>query len=220
MATAVPNTDHLNIVTSTVADKQPISVSTPTSAYYSLASSTSSSPTTTTLETHPLRSTALPIAFPEKVPPTNSTGSPRPRNQTSGSASPNPSTISKRLSFLSYTDLVTSTPSSTLPLSSLTTAFSANQSEPPSRSLFLEPELEIDSEKFFESSQNSLRGRRSGASNGGPTGSFPLVDAEGGEWEREGLGRGLEERLEMATDISSNVSSSVGIPVVAGAPGM
>ncbi|KZT33826.1 hypothetical protein SISSUDRAFT_378483 [Sistotremastrum suecicum HHB10207 ss-3] len=54
--------------------------------------------------------------------------SPAPANPGTGSTYPTPSTIHKRLSFLSYTDLLSSTPSTSIPLSSLV---SPTSSDPP-----------------------------------------------------------------------------------------
>jgi hypothetical protein len=51
-----------------------------------------------------------------------------------------------------------------------------------------------------------LRGRRSNLSgiHSSFHGTLTLLDAtQGGEWEREGFGLGLEERLEMATSPGS-----------------
>ena len=42
-----------------------------------------------------------------------------------------------------------------------------------------------------------------------------IVDDVGGEWEREGLGRGLEERLEALNNGSPAVNASV-MPTVSG----
>lgn len=100
---------------------------TPTSAYYSMHSS----PTTTTRELAP--------------------------SSPSLSAHVPVSNHNKRLSFVSYSDLVASAPLSTVPLTSLT---SESQAEPP---------------HLMESTGIQT----------------PVYD----EWEREGLGMGLEERL-------------------------
>jgi hypothetical protein len=54
--------------------------------------------------------------------------------------------------------------------------------------------------------ERSLRGRKSNLSGIHPSfqGTLTLLDAaQGGEWEREGLGLGLEERLEMASQPGS-----------------
>lgn len=118
--------------------------------------------------------------------------------------SPNMNASTKRLSFISYTDLLTSTPSSTLPLSSLTTSITSGTLEPPSRSLIIEPEVDGESSSPAIASDRSLRGRKSNLSGIHPfQGTLTLLDAtQGGEWEREGLGLGLEERLEMASPVS------------------
>jgi len=113
---------------------------------------------------------------------------------------------SKRLSFISYTDLLTCTPSSTQPLSSLTTSIAPNNLEPHSRSLIIEPEADGEAPSSVVTSDRSLRGRKSNLSgiHSSFQGTLTLLDAtQGGEWEREGLGLGLEERLEMASQPGS-----------------
>ncbi|TFK67797.1 hypothetical protein BDN72DRAFT_858844 [Pluteus cervinus] len=123
----------------------------------------------------------------------------------------------KRLSFMSYSDLLSSTPSSTLPLSSLTTSASSNEPPPhiPSVSGFVHTQTQAQQ---VGSAAASVRGLMlGGGSERSPSGTFGMgtgrvspgifggggqrdsivmVDDVGGEWEREGLGRGLEERLE------------------------
>lgn len=147
---------------------------TPTSAYYSLpdTASDTSSPATATHTENPLH-TLQPLA------PTTAVSSHPP--------SPN-HTANKRLSFISYVDLLSSTPASTLPLSSLT--YSAVASEPPPH---------IPSVIGIPQAQAQYAASSSGGSiHGVGERDLPLgmVDV-GGEWEREGLGRGLEERLEV-----------------------
>ncbi|KAH9914338.1 uncharacterized protein B0H18DRAFT_1087829 [Fomitopsis serialis] len=152
---------------------------TPTSAYYSAAASAvpsevnseASSPTTATHHEHPLHS--LPTSQPTTI-TIPAPFIPHP---------PSPKAAAKRLSFLSYTDLLSSAPSSTLPLSSVLT------NEPP----HLPSVIGLPQALYAASSSaGSVRAasvmERDTASQ--------VVDDVGGEWEREGLGRGLEERLE------------------------
>ncbi|KAJ7213025.1 hypothetical protein GGX14DRAFT_446067 [Mycena pura] len=96
---------------------------------------------------------------------------------------------SKRLSFVSYTDLLASTPTATQPLSALTS---------PSSSPSHIPGILTDSmaataagSAYGGSGAPSLRNFGFGLGDEDRT-----MDDVGGEWEREGLGRGLEERLE------------------------
>jgi hypothetical protein len=104
---------------------------------------------------------------------------------------PSPHATTKRLSFLSYTDMLTSVPSSTLPLSSLTT--SATVSDPPPHLLsVLGIPQQVGGGSAGASPRNSFYGDRDVRE--GREGLF--IDDGGGEWEREGLGQGLEERLE------------------------
>ncbi|KAJ3818586.1 hypothetical protein EV361DRAFT_878845 [Lentinula raphanica] len=171
----------------------------------------------------------------------------------------------KRLSFLSYTDLLTSTPTSTLPLSSLTTAANAgvepphitalggvigelgytpdqypsshatshshttsttsaayaasSSSSPPSSPLSIPATSEgaamnasqrtvatvtasppLSTTTSPRSNRNSIISRsprtNASSSNSNRTSQVFLDDLVGGEWEREGFGSGLEERLE------------------------
>ncbi|KAJ7090932.1 hypothetical protein B0H15DRAFT_837362 [Mycena belliarum] len=87
----------------------------------------------------------------------------------------------KRLSFVSYADLLASTPTSTQPLSALTSPASS-PAHIPGVALAAEGEA---------SGAASLRNFGFGIGDEDRT-----MDDVGGEWEREGLGRGLEERLE------------------------
>ncbi|OBZ77837.1 hypothetical protein A0H81_02154 [Grifola frondosa] len=132
------------------------------------STSSASSPTTATHPTHPVHAFTLPA--PALAPPSTS-HPPSPKNST------------KRLSFLSYMDLLSSTPASTLPLSSLTCS-----AEPPPHL----PSVIGLAQAQALSSAGSIHGvsafeRESAMS---------VADDVGGEWEREGLGKGLEERLE------------------------
>ncbi|KAF9233636.1 hypothetical protein BU15DRAFT_53635 [Melanogaster broomeanus] len=150
------------------------SINTPTSVYYSTLSSAESSPLTTTIEPPPVPLPPLPIS-----PSSTYAGSPytRPINL---SHPPSPTHgASKRLSFMSYSDLLASTPASMVPLSSFTTCAS---SEPP-------PHIPgVTGFPHDPSSGASIHGK--------DRDSIAMLDGVGGEWEREGLGRGLEERLE------------------------
>lgn len=146
------------------------SLVTPTSAYFSTASSASSSPTTTTTRDHPLHS------LPPPSPPTSNHTTRSPQSNLSVSHPPSPKASTKRLSFMSYSDLLSSTPASSHPLSSLTNCTEA----PP----------HIPTVSGFTAAQNQ------GGSHGNNRDSILMLDDAGGEWEREGLGRGLEERLE------------------------
>ncbi|KAF6755516.1 hypothetical protein DFP72DRAFT_895959 [Ephemerocybe angulata] len=97
----------------------------------------------------------------------------------------------KRLSFMSYSDLLTSTPASTHTLSSLTT--SASTIEPPPH---IPSVSGLNLVSSVASASPSLRGF---STSPGKRDSVALLDNVGGEWEREGLGKSLEERLESET---------------------
>ena len=90
---------------------------------------------------------------------------------------------------MSYSDLLSFTPTSTLPLSSLTT--SASTFEPPPHIPGVSG-LGIGS-GGLTSERSSIRG---GVTHPGNRESIALLDNVGGEWERQGLGMGLEERLD------------------------
>ncbi|KIJ94861.1 hypothetical protein K443DRAFT_683435 [Laccaria amethystina LaAM-08-1] len=189
------------IQTDTVAVASTPSLATPTSAYYSTtssmgSSSSSSSPTTTTAQEHPLASLPEPNAPFQHTHSSSNTNSPNagfsPLLPSSHPPSPTHA-AKKRLSFMSYSDLLSSTPTSTLPLSSLTT--SASSFEPP-------PHIPSVSGLGIApggiggglaSERSSIRG---GVSHHGNRDSIALLDNVGGEWERQGLGMGLEERLD------------------------
>ncbi|KAI0746640.1 hypothetical protein C8Q80DRAFT_1219975 [Daedaleopsis nitida] len=158
---------------------------TPTSAYFSAASSTdsnsnASSPTTATHTEHPLHS------MPPQPQQLTSMTIPAPFP----SLPPSPKNVTKRLSFISYMDLLSSTPASAIPLSSLTSA--AVVSEPPPH---ITSVIGLPQAQYAASSSG-------GSIHGIPTyvlerdGVMGVADDVGGEWEREGLGKGLEERLE------------------------
>lgn len=104
---------------------------------------------------------------------------------------PSPLATTQRLSFISYTDLLTSAPSSTLPLSSLTT--SATVSDPPPHLLsVLGVPKHVGGGSAGASPRNSFYGDRDVREGR----ECLFIEEAGGEWEREGLGQGLEERLE------------------------
>ncbi|RDB16575.1 hypothetical protein Hypma_002747 [Hypsizygus marmoreus] len=241
----------------------PPAIVTPTSAYFTVAdeSETSSvaqsaseadgSPTTTTRE-HPLPSTSASASSPPSTQPTRTTSAPasstQPISPTSPASTTSLNAASKRLSFISYGDLLTSTPTSTLPLSSLTTAASAieppphipgvagltqgspvpypgsagtslrgfvinphpiphhpsSPSSPASAPLALDafgptsPNVAVQNGSIKAPSRSHSPGKHESAALAmlGPGGPATLDDV-GGEWEREGLGRGLEERLDV-----------------------
>ena len=104
---------------------------------------------------------------------------------------PSPHVATKRLSFMSYTDLLTSAPSSTLPLSTLTS--SATVSDPPPHLLSV---LGIPQHVSVGSASASPRTSFYGDKDVREGRECLFTDDVGGEWEREGLGQGLEERLE------------------------
>ncbi|KAJ4465430.1 hypothetical protein C8R41DRAFT_926558 [Lentinula lateritia] len=142
-----------------------------------------------------------------------------------------PHTLStKRLSFVSYSDLLTSTPTLSLPLSTLTAA--ANEpphiatvgnaleglahthpthpnhppisTSPPSSPLSTPTPLGFGYDHTSSSRSPSLAYQRPSTPGSGSASrsrsnrasAVFLDDLLGGEWQREGLGRGLEERLE------------------------
>ncbi|KZP14823.1 hypothetical protein FIBSPDRAFT_1048596 [Athelia psychrophila] len=225
------------------------SIVTPTSAYYSVTSmstagfseSGGSSPTTTTMEhppsSFPMLGTSHTQAIPQAqsrspglppVPfstshtshPPSPMGSPSLSLFTPASLSASPSGGSNRLSFIAYSDLLASTPTTSQPLSSFTT--SASSIDPPPHI----PSVSgiTQAAQHFTPSHSPLRGSSlraaSGVIEGHPSssgGAEPDVgmDDIGGEWEREGFGGGLEERLEAllgpAPSRDRNMSSGSGL---------
>ena len=199
-------------VQTTVALSNPPDTDTPTSlsnanptlvnhpVAISRSSSRQSSPRTTTLEQFP--------AFipPGQLPFTHSNAL-SPSSIASHPSSP-AHFPKKRLSFISYNDLLSSAPTTTQPLSSLTTCASAADPPPhiPSVSGLNVVSAVYSSGRASPASRApSLRSFPLGAAGIGPTGglthpgkrdSIALLDNLGGEWEREGLGKGLEERLD------------------------
>lgn len=99
-------------------------------------------------------------------------------------------------------DLLSSTPAATIPLSSVL----AN--EPP----HLPSVIGLPQAQYAASS--SAGSVHAGSVMERDTAS-QIVDDVGGEWEREGLGRGLEERLEALNNGSPAVNASV-MPTVSG----
>jgi hypothetical protein len=168
----------------------------------STSSSPQSSPKTTTVEQHP-SGQLHPLFVPANV------MSPMTSPSSLSSHPPSPVHLpKKRLSFISYNDLLSSTPTTTQPLSSLTTGASAADPPPHIPSV---SGLNIASAVYSSACTSpasrapSLRGYSLGAVGIGPTGglthpgkrdSITMLDNLGGEWEREGMGKGLEERLD------------------------
>ncbi|KAJ6456376.1 hypothetical protein C8R45DRAFT_576933 [Mycena sanguinolenta] len=98
------------------------------------------------------------------------------------------SQANKRLSFVSYTDLLSSTPTATQPLSALTS---------PASSPAHIPGVSITDPSVGSASAYGGSGAPSLRNFGFGLGDEDrMMDDVGGEWEREGLGKGLEERLE------------------------
>ena len=164
---------------------------TPTTSYFGgLISREDSQPTPTTVaHTDPTASISQ-----------RSSPSVRPVSPLALSHPPSPHATTKRLSFLSYTDLLTSVPSSTLPLSCLTT--SATITDPPPHLLSV---LGIPQQVGGGSAGASPRNSFYGDKDVREAREGLFIDDTGGEWEREGLGQGLEERLEslMTVDFDS-----------------
>ncbi|THH03631.1 hypothetical protein EW145_g6132 [Phellinidium pouzarii] len=184
--------------------------------------SASSSPKTTTLEypPHPLPSSSPVTPTVTNMFAAHRTSPLPPSSPTRAAYGGLPSQLSshppspshaahKRLSFISYNDMIASTPVSTLPLSSLTSPSSADPPPHiPSVSLSVGavgagPGAGSRSVSAAASMAGSVRNSMildnmpsfsSAADVKEPSGG--VGDDLGGEWEREGLGRGLEERLE------------------------
>ena len=168
------------------------------------AASQESSPTTTTLERpphpFPISTAVQPCISAAPSSPPASAHIFLPTTQPQFSHPPSPSHAAhKRLSFISYNDLLASTPTSTLPLSSLT---SPGTIEPPPHLPSVALSLPVASRSPSAAASAAGSARNSVLVEHGaaaadvkePTGG--VGDDVGGEWEREGLGRGLEERLE------------------------
>lgn len=180
-ASSSPPTRPIVQTNSPVQAPTPSTVATPTSAYFSV-SSDESSPTTATRHENPLHTIPSPSS---PITPTTTSGG------LASHAPPSPKGASKRLSFISYTDLLSSAPASTLPLSSFTQSI---ETPPHLASVIGIPQAQAQG---LASSAASMHGSLSAAT--WVTERDPaadLVNGVGGEWEREGLGKGLEERLE------------------------
>jgi len=171
---------------------------TPTTSYFSRSisqeASTDAQPTPTT------------VASPDLIASVSQRSSPLvlPISPLALSHPPSPHVATKRLSFISYTDLLTSAPSSTLPLSTLTT--SATVSDPPPHLLSV---LGIPQHGSGGSASASPRTSFYGDRDVREGRDFLFIDDNGGEWEREGLGQGLEERLDSLKTIGD--FDSVGV---------
>ena len=195
-------------------------INTPTSVYYSTVSSNDGSPTTTTLEHFPVpiptqsqsqsqsqtsHSQTQSPAVPESILSTNPTHVLSPSSQYSSVTStgspyiypttlshpPSPTPNQKRLSFISYTDLLASTPAATVPLSSFTNCSAADP--PPHIPRVSGIATQYGGPRERGGDRDRDRERRV---SGGDRDSVMLLEDLGGEWAREGLGTGLEERLE------------------------
>lgn len=198
-----------------VSQSSAASVGTSSSAYFTSPSSAASSPTTTTADRGPTLPTPTPGSTFAAIPPPqlspSASDAPHLRTPPSPSSAAN---ASKRLSFMSYADLLQSTPASTQPLYQLTTGAST---EPPphlpalggSQDLFLSTSGERTGRGSAASSVRGLALGSTGhvhgfggagashATHRGRESALPgATDSVGGEWEREGMGMGLEERLE------------------------
>ena len=193
------------------------SIATPTSAYYSTVSDFSNEPSPmTTTEPRSLPSPVLTPSYPNTLPQSII---PSPvLASTNLSLPPSPQLNKKRLSFMSYSDLLSSTPASTQPLSSLTT--SASSTEPPPHIPGVSG-LNIANSLSQHLGSGSIHGSPFVANSGhgslphvGKRDSIAILDNVGGEWEREGLGRGLEERLEALVIPGVMTASPVVYPVV------
>ncbi|KIK70005.1 hypothetical protein GYMLUDRAFT_34421 [Collybiopsis luxurians FD-317 M1] len=244
-----------------LGDEEPRTTTRDKPPEYPWLSSTSSSPISPSFaNVHPSQQPSSPMS---PSSPSSAVMNASPSRATIGYSNPN---ATKRLSFLSYTDLLTSTPISTLPLSSFTTGAGAGM-EPPHitgvgivtaamgegpgtntgvsgkqmssspRSSFIAitgarshsppspsssphvqgftgspikkssmnaPMLAAGTEGSTStvtaasggSKRNSLTTNSAKGGNSNRGSIVFLDDLVGGEWEREGLGRGLDERLE------------------------
>lgn len=111
-----------------------------------------------------------------------------------------PRSVNKRLSFVSYADLLSCTPTATQPLSALTSPAGS-----PAHITGVDPAFAPSpgggasaGGSGAPSLRNFIFGGAAGAGGGEED---RMMDDVGGEWEREGLGRGLEERLEALAGI-------------------
>ncbi|KAF8624592.1 hypothetical protein AX17_007085 [Amanita inopinata Kibby_2008] len=170
------------------------SIVTPTSVYFTTSSSMEdeSSSTATSHDNHEHQHHAVSTVPMVSPPPLTAVSSPFTSSTTSHPPSPTHA-ASKRLSFMSYSDLLTSTPASTLPLSFLTT--SASTVDPPPHIPSVSGLTQMNSHSS-PSAATSLRGFALHGNGKGRRDSVALSDDVGGEFEREGFGKGLEEQLE------------------------
>lgn len=198
VASTPPDTDT---PTSSLSQANPTLVNHPVPN--STSSSRQSSPRTTTLD-----------QFPAFIPSGQSPSQYTPSNALSPSSiashPPSPAHLpKKRLSFMAYSDLLSSTPTTTQPLSSLTTCASA--ADPPPHipgvsglnvvsavysSGCASPASRAPSLRSFPLGAVGIGPTTGGLTHPGKRDSIALLDNLGGEWEREGLGKGLEERLD------------------------
>ena len=108
---------------------------------------------------------------------------------------------SNRLSFISYTDLLTSAPIASQPLGSV---LNPGQNEPPTHLVVVDPENPTNALGMTPTTSSGyLPLTGVGSLNVGGASDKVDVDSLGtvglsttGEWGREGMGGGLEERLE------------------------
>lgn len=128
---------------------------------------------------------------------------------------------------MSYSDLLSSTPQSTQTLSSLTTCASSTEPPPHIPSISgLNIASAIQAQQLpGGSTAPSLHGfslvPTGGITHPGKRDSIAMLDNVGGEWEKEGLGRGLEERLDaliIPPAVDSPVAAAVS-PVVTAVTG-
>lgn len=188
-----------------------------------------------------------PVPVPPDVEPIAFSGSAHPRPPSPNALASNASnTASKRLSFISYNDLLNSTPMSSFPLSSVT----SGSAEPPHQvdvtlrsprrtrtnsrqsTLNRSPVSDVFGARTSVFEDENLGGvLLSSAAAAGASSASVSANGQGslqhthdvgpkggGEWEREGMGSGLEERLEAAIkeqqardrDVAPSNSSAVG----------
>ncbi|KAI0338392.1 hypothetical protein BDW22DRAFT_1409577 [Trametopsis cervina] len=171
----------------------------PPSIISSAPASEDSSPTTATHHDHPLHSLSGNASPGGSTPTANAT--------LSSHAPPSPNGPSKRLSFISYTDLLTSAPASTMPLSSLTLSAQANEPPPHLPSVIGIPQAQAQGQASSAASIHSSVSAAAWVTERDPT--ADLVSDQGGEWGREGLGRGLEERLEALMSLEAHAPTHV-----------
>ncbi|KIO23566.1 hypothetical protein M407DRAFT_108877 [Tulasnella calospora MUT 4182] len=183
-----------------------------------------------------------PVPVPPDVEPIAFSGSAHPRPPSPNALNAN-NTASKRLSFISYNDLLNSTPMSSFPLSSVT----SGAAEPPHQvdvtvrsprrtrtnsrqsTLNRSPVSDVFGTRTSVFEDENLGGvllsaaAAAASASASPNAQQPTLQHThdvgpkgGGEWEREGMGSGLEERLEstfkeeQGKDVAPSNSSAVG----------